>query len=56
MKYAVVHKLTNKPIRDTRAPFAVIEFDSETEAQKLVDLKLKVMGANFYKIIKVGAE
>ena len=49
-RYCVIHKLTNKPVRSTQAPYDVFIFDSAPEAQKLVDMKNKIMHADFYKV------
>lgn len=49
MKYHVIHKLTNKPIRSTQAPYSILVFNQD-EALRICEMKNKISGADFYKI------
>jgi hypothetical protein len=51
-KYQVIHKLTQKPIRNYKTA-DIIFFDDKSEAQKVVDMKNKIMGAPFYEVKEV---
>ncbi len=53
MKYIVEHKLTKKPVRYPVAPYEIIKFDNIGAAELFVEVKTKIMGANFYNIVGV---
>ncbi len=51
MKYQIKHKLTGKVVLDSRT-LKAMTFETKEEAQKVVDMKDRVMGAGFYEIVE----
>ena len=55
--YTVVHKLTNKPIRNCNLnKYEILQFKTMQDAQEICDLKNKIMGADFYKVVTMYRE
>lgn len=52
MKYQIQHKLTKKIVLDTYT-LKPITFLSLGAAELFIEVKTKIMGANFYNIIEV---
>ena len=52
MKYQVIHKLNKRPVRSAQT-LEILLFDTKESAQAVVDLKNKIMGADFYLVVEV---
>ena len=50
LKFVVVHKLTNQPVRSHYKPFNIIEHESIEKANEVCSMKNKISGADFYKV------